>query len=266
MKSTWDRMKIANLWHGRVVDLAAFAQCIDAPNLEFEDLLLSSRELLIFCQKGLGGKKKLQKRSIGLASYFLGEGDSILSLQSSLHNTIKGYNSNFKNMKHFDEQLVANLNNMANDVEKIAVTENNMIEGFLQIRQDLRHMKQFFSFLILKQQHIDALAGILETSNIEKNLILLQRGLVKNNICDFNQCETFIHSQREGAIITVYQELLTLIPRDQWVISCKLKSATHVSTWHNTLAARSGVDSLILNNQIVKASDLRNESVVNQEL
>ena len=134
MKSTWDRIKVANLWYGRVVDLAAFAQCIDAPNLEFEELLLCSRELLIFCKKGLGGKKSLQKRSVGLASYFLGEGDSIMSLQSSLHNAITGYNGNFRKMKDFDDQIVANLNNMATDVEKIAITENNMIEGFLQIR------------------------------------------------------------------------------------------------------------------------------------
>ena len=132
MKTTWNRLKTANLWHGKVVDLAAFGQCIDSPNLEFEDLLLTSRDLLIFCRKGLG------------------EGDSILNLQSSLHNTIKGYNSNFKNMQHFDEQLVNNINNMAKDVEKIAVKENNIVEEFLQIRQDLRHIRKFFSFLILK--------------------------------------------------------------------------------------------------------------------
>ena len=98
MKTTWNRLKTANLWHGEAVDLAAFGECIDSPSLEFENLLLTSRDLLIFCRKGLGGKKKL-KRSVVLASYFLGEGDSILNLQSSLHNTIKGYNSNFTNMQ-----------------------------------------------------------------------------------------------------------------------------------------------------------------------
>ena len=45
-----------------------------------------------------------------------------------------------------------------------------------------------------------------------------------------------------------------------------MKSVTHVSTWHNILAARSGADSLILDNQIIRATDLKNESVVNQQL
>ena len=137
-----------------------------------------------------------------------------MSLQSSLHNAITGYNGNFRKMKDFDDQIVANLNNMATDVEKIAITENNMIEGFLQIRQELRHMRKFFSFLTLKQQHLDALVNILETSDLQKNLVLLQRALLKNNICDLSSCETFINSHREESFITIYQEMLTLFPRD----------------------------------------------------
>merc|ERR1712074_67337 len=155
---------------------------------------------------------------------------------------------------------------MATDVEKLAITEKNTIEVFLGIRQELRHMRKFFSFLTLKQQHLDALVNILETSDLQKNLLLLQRALLKNNICDLSSCETFINSHREGSVITIYQEMLTLFPRDQWLISCKLKSSSHVSTWHNTLAARSGADSLILNNQIIRTSDLKNETIVNQEL
>ena len=34
-------MKTANLLYGDIVDLDAFGQCVDAPDLEFEDLLLT---------------------------------------------------------------------------------------------------------------------------------------------------------------------------------------------------------------------------------
>ena len=141
------------------MNLAAFGECIDSPSLEFEDLLLTSRDILIFCRKGLGGKKKL-KRSVGLTSYILGDGESILNLQSSLHNTIKGFNSNFKSMQQFDDQLVNNMNNMVKDVEKLAVKENSLVEEFLQIHQDMRQIQRFFAFLILKTQHVETLTGI----------------------------------------------------------------------------------------------------------
>ena len=65
MKSTWDHIKVANTWYGQVIDLAGFAHCIDAPDLEFEELLLCSRELLIFCKKKPGGKRNCTEKICG---------------------------------------------------------------------------------------------------------------------------------------------------------------------------------------------------------
>ena len=111
-------------------------------------------------------------------------------------------------MEAFDNQLVGNMNSLIQDVEKLAVKEVSLKEEFLQMRQDMRHIQQFFAFLILKTQHIEALSGLLEKSNLEENLLLLQRGLFKNNICTFSYCETRIYSQRQGFVVTIHQEFL----------------------------------------------------------
>ena len=71
----------------------------------------------------------------------------------------------------------------------MANKESNLHDGFLQLKQDIMFVKKHYAFLTLKTQHIDALQDILVKSNLHENLLLMQRGLFKNNICNFLVCE-----------------------------------------------------------------------------
>ena len=205
-------------------------------------------------------------RSISIGSFLLGEGSSILDLQTSLHTTIQHFNENFRSMENFDNDLVSSLTSIQQDIEKIANEDMNLHDGYLQIKQELSFVKNHFYYLTLKTQHIKALEDILMKSDLHENLILLERALFKSNICTLVQCEVKIFAIREDTKIKIHQELLDLVPEKKQLITCQAKSSSHISSWHNQLASISGVDTLILKDKMIQISHLENESYVNQEL
>ena len=96
MSEVWEKIKTANLLYGRVLKMDTFAKCLDLTEVAFHHLMVVSDDNLSFCRKGLMSRVA---RSISVGSFLLGEGSSILELQTSLHDTIANYNSNFKNME-----------------------------------------------------------------------------------------------------------------------------------------------------------------------
>jgi hypothetical protein len=109
-------------------------------------------------------------RSISIGSFLLGEGSSILDLQTSLHTTIEHFNNNFKSMEDFDDSLVASLSSIQEDIEKIGNEEMNLHDAYLQIKQQLEFTKNHFYYVTLKTQHIQALEDILVKSDLHENL------------------------------------------------------------------------------------------------
>jgi hypothetical protein len=209
---------------------------------------------------------KRASRSISVGSFLLGEGSSIMELQTSLHDTITHFNTNFRNMEHFDNRLIESLSSIEDDIRKISSEELNLHDGFLQLKQEIDFTKSHFHYLNLKEQHIQALEDILIKSNLHENLILLERALFNNNHCTFLNCETKIFAIRDGTTIRIHTEILDLTPSQKMLITCQAKSATHVSIWHNQLASLSGIDTLILKDVMIPISHLKNESLANQDL
>jgi formyltetrahydrofolate synthetase len=170
--------------------------------------MLISQDNLDFCQKGLMNTKKHHRksgistivdinknikintrkiRSVSIWSYLLCEGSSILDLENSLHNTIDQFNSNFQSMVDFDDNLVASLSSLQNDIEGIGNQELNLHDAYLQMKQELEYTKNHFSYLTLKTQHIQAMEDILHKSELHENLNILQRAIFSSNVCNFIQ-------------------------------------------------------------------------------
>ena len=204
-------------------------------------------------------------RSISVGSFLLGEGSSILELQTSLHDTISNYNVNFKNLEHFDNTLIKSLTAIEDDIQRMESTEVNLKDEFLQLRQQLDFTYNHFHFVSLKQQHVQALSDILVKSDIHENLELLERSLFGNNYCTFLSCETKIYAIRNESIIKVHTEVLNLEPKTMMLVTCKAVSSSHVSVMHNKLASLNG-ETLILENSVIPISQLSNETIVNKNL
>ena len=88
--------------------------------------MIVSLDNLEFCKKGL---MKRTARSISVGSFLLGEGSTIMELQTSLHKTIQHFNENFKSMENFDNSLVASLSSIEDDIMKISNEELNLHDG-----------------------------------------------------------------------------------------------------------------------------------------
>jgi hypothetical protein len=262
MSEVWNKIQTANLLYGRVLEFDTFAKCLDLTEVTFSDLMLVTDENLTFCRKGLMSRVT---RGISVGSFLLGEGSSIMELQSSLHDTITNYNQNFKNMEHFDDKLIKSLTAIEDDIQKMESNEVNLKDEFLQLKQQLEFTYNHFHFISLKEQHVQALSDILIKSDIHENLELLERALFGNNHCTFVSCETKIYAIRNESIIKIHTEVLDLEPKTMMLLTCKAVSSTHVSVWHNKLASLNG-DTLILENSMIPISHLSNETIVNKNL
>ena len=126
MSVVWEKIKTANLLYGRVVNIDNFMKCLDLTEISFQHLMLVSDNNLAFCRKGL---MQRVSRSISVGSFLLGEGSSIMELQTSLHDTISHFNSNFRNMENFDNELIKSLSSIEDDIQKISSEELNLHDG-----------------------------------------------------------------------------------------------------------------------------------------
>jgi hypothetical protein len=126
MSEVWEKIKTANLLYGRVVNIDTFSKCLDLTEVSFHHLMLVSDSNLAFCRKGLMPRVT---RSISVGSFLLGEGSSIMELQTSLHDTISHFNSNFRNMQNFDNDLIKSLSSIEDDIQKINSEEMNLHDG-----------------------------------------------------------------------------------------------------------------------------------------
>jgi hypothetical protein len=233
MSEVWEKIKTANLLYGRVVNIDTFAKCLDLTEVAFHHLMVVSDTNLAFCRKGLMSRVT---RSISVGSFLLGEGSSIMELQTSLHDTISHFNSNFRNMENFDNELIRSLSSIEDDIRKMGSKELNLNDGFLQLKQQMEYTQNHFHFINLKEQHVQALSDILIKSNIHENLVLLERALFGNNHCTFLSCETKIYAIRNETKIKIHTEILDLAPKTMMLLTCQAISSTHVSVWHNRLA------------------------------
>ena len=176
MAVVWQQLQKANLLFGQIVDLNSFSGCLHETDVSFETLMLIPQDDLAFCKKGLMVHKR-HIRSISIGSFLLGEGSSILDLQTSLHSTIEHFNQNFHTMEDFDNEVISSLTSIQNDIEKIASEDINLHDGYLSIKQELAFVKNHFYFLTLKTQHVKAIEDILVKSDLHENMRLLERAL-----------------------------------------------------------------------------------------
>ena len=187
-------------------------------------------------------------------------------LQAILKETIEHFNANFQKVGKMDDQLVHNFNILAKVVNGIEGQEQLFKDVLLELETGMQLLDQRMSFMVLKLQHFTALSTILHTSHFHENIILLERALFKNNICSFASCETRIFSTREGPIITIHRELLSLRPSQQVLLTCQATSRTHVQAYHNQIGRQPDKNTVLLDTNIIQIGDLRNKSVMEEKL
>ena len=110
----------------------------------------------------------------------------------------------------------------------------------VQIETQLQLKRQIY--LNLKNQHLTAIREIIEKNDLHESIDLISRSIFHRNLCTVDACETDIYSTTSPGKIIVHRELLLLEPSQDLHIQCKAASSSHVSTFHNQIGQRVGVN------------------------
>lgn len=264
---TWLRTisvaKILNL----DTSLTTFKNCLNLPDYSLDLLLLVPAENFDFCIRGaFPSSKVISKRDISLASLIFGDGQQILNVQNSLHNTIQAYNSNFDKVQEHEKLSYENILALKSSFENLAEqeTQHQVFIRELYFLTNQQHQKMKFS--LVKQQQIMALSDLLHTSLIDERLDLIQRSIMQDNTCSTLVCEADITSEVVNDNIIIHRQIIHLEPKTILTLKCEAYSHYQVSTWHNTEVFPSGSRQLLVLGRVTSSQDLKNNTLVNQEL
>lgn len=247
--------------------LTTFKNCLNLPDYSLDLLLLVPAENFDFCIRGaFPSSKVISKRDISLASLIFGDGQQILNVQNSLHNTIQAYNSNFDKVQEHEKLSYENILALKSSFENLAEqeTQHQVFIRELYFLTNQQHQKMKFS--LVKQQQIMALSDLLHTSLIDERLDLIQRSIMQDNTCSTLVCEADITSEVVNDNIIIHRQIIHLEPKTILTLKCEAYSHYQVSTWHNTEVFPSGSRQLLVLGRVTSSQDLKNNTLVNQEL
>ena len=199
-------------------------------------------------------------------SFLLGDGRQLSELESSLKDSISHYNSNFRKLALFDDQVIDSFQNLEKVIESLVFVELNLQEQLSELSRFTRLNNIKMEYLMTKLQHEMALHRLLVGSKLDENLNLLERALFGSNHCKLDLCETAISHELLGTKIKIHREIVTLQPIQLYLISCRAKDATMVPIIHNSLAESTISGSYLIDSQLYTKESLVNASFVNSLL
>ena len=247
--------------------LNTFKNCLNLPDYNLDLILLVPAENFEFCIRGaFPTTKTISKRDISLASLIFGDGQQILNVQNSLHDTIQAYNSNFEKVQKHEQLSYENIMALRSNFENLAEQEiqHQVFIRELYFLTNQQHQQMKFS--LVKQQQILALSDLLHTSLITEQLDLIQRAIMQDNTCSTLICEADITSQVVNNNIVIHRQIVQLEPKIIMTLRCEAYSHYQVSTFHNTEVFPSGSRQLLVQGRVTSSRDLENNTLVNQEL
>ena len=114
-------------------------------------------------------------------SFLLGDGKQLNNIETSLQESIKHYNENFRQLKIFDDKIIDNFQSLENDITQLAKIEINLQDQMTELTRFSRITNIKFEYLLTKMQHSSTLHRLLTESKILDNLALLERALFSSN-------------------------------------------------------------------------------------
>ena len=247
--------------------LNTFKNCLNLPDFNLDLILLVPADNFEFCLRGaFPTTKTISKRDISLGSLIFGDGQQILNVQNSLHDTIQAYNQNFEKVQRQEQLSNENLMALKSNFENLSEQEvqHQIIIRELYFITNQKHQQVKFS--LVKQQQILALSDLLHTSLITEQLDLIQRAIMQDNKCSTLICEADITSQVINSNIIIHRQIVQLKPKVVMTLRCEAYSHYQVSAFHNTEVFLSGSKQLLIQGRVTSHRDLENNTLVNQEL
>ena len=267
VEKLWMKMKIVLHFYGAQDIIQTMTTCFSTETLDLEFLLNAPVSSFDFCIKSLQDvTSNRTTRQTSILSFLLGEGKQISAIETSLQESIAHFNSNFRKMDTFDSQIIESFQNLEKDIQNIASIELSLQDQLGELAKTTRLHNLRLEFALLKVQHEAALHRLLVESQIDVNLVLLERALFGTNICGLEECEKSISHEAVGHTIRVHRELISLKPVRRFLISCEAKTTNLIPRIHNSLAEVTISGSFLVDTQIYSPADLLNSTFVNAQV
>lgn len=190
LETEYKRLLMVNILLGAQELFENFLKCCRVPSRDFRDLLNVPEPRFAYCLKGTfpSNPSRTKRAGISLASYLMGEGESISTVASSLSATITQYNENYEKVADLDTSLVASYNLLMSKVEDFSAKERLFREIIIEMQLKFQLLQRRQVFMRIKSQHFSAISALLHRSSFHENLDLLERALFHRNICSLLMC------------------------------------------------------------------------------
>ena len=266
LQHQWEKLSKMIIFYGRENLLQRLATCINAKNMTIEFFLNTQKSSFQFCVDSLADEPEMQekeKRSANLLSFLLGDGKQLNEIENTLKASIDHYNANFKKLKVFDDQIIANFRNMDKEITSLEKIEVHLQDKIAEISRFSKLQDIKLQYLLVKLQHSSTLHRLLTESKLLQNLRLLERALFSVNECTISVCELTISAELHGTKVMVHREILELRPVKKFLVSCRALSITLVPKLHNQLAEKTQSGNYLIGTKIYTEELLSNATVVN---
>ena len=266
----WDKLQTILKFYGNESLLQHLATCLNSRNVSLDIFLNAPTSSFHFCVDTMvqAGNDTIERerRTANILSFLLGDGKQLNNIETSLQESIKHYNENFRQLKIFDDKIIDNFQSLENDITQLAKIEINLQDQMTELTRFSRITNIKFEYLLTKMQHSSTLHRLLTESKILDNLALLERALFSSNECTLAICESAISAEGLGTKILVHRELIELKPIKRYIVSCQAPSITLVPTIHNSMAEKTESGNFLINTRLYSQDNLGNATFVNTNL
>ena len=264
VEKIWKKMRTILRFYGAEDIIQSLETCLSIDNLALENLLNSPSSSFDFCLQSISNTTAIRKaRQANLLSFLLGEGKQLSEIENSLKDSILHFNSNFRKMDIFDAQVIDSFHNLERDIQSLVSVEIDLQNQLSELSRHTRLHNLRLEYALTKMQHEIALHRVLVESQLDDNIILLQRALFGSNVCNIDLCESGISHEVFGTEIKVHREIISLQPIRKYLISCQAKDEVLVPKIHNNLAELTISGSFLVENQLYSSQNLQNATHVN---
>ena len=175
LQETWETLTQIITFYGQNSLLQKLETCLNTKNLSIQLFLNTKQSSFVYCINTLSNELQLQnknRRSANLLSFLIGDGRQMNEIEQTLKESIDHYNTNFKKLKVFDDQIVDTFQTMSKEITNLANLEDKIEDKIAQLKRFTKMNDIKMQYLLVKLQHASAIHRLLTESKLLDNLAI----------------------------------------------------------------------------------------------
>ena len=241
------------------LELGLLQECLgDKDILEFSSYFAIPLDTLKIC---LTSSKQARSKRSSILTYLFADGRQTDKLQNNLVDTVAIFNRNFQKISSSENTIKLDLGKVHTDVTSLVLSQDSIREKLLErsVLSTKAHAQS--KYMIIQQQHYQALQHLLKSSQMSNTLLDVRNALMqKTGKCTQSKCVVHAYVTSSTNKVQLHKEYGELVHMDKVEISCKPISENRIPKYHGLLGTADGPDLLFAETAPVTWTDLKNET------